>query len=126
MINCGPGHHGAAAARAHAGHSHEHEHGAAAAPHGHDGTTLSHSHADEREVGPSDGGDAAKLPSAQKVAKTSCSACASCCTAAALPTAVLTFDVTPVHSSVVAPVPLSIAAFLTDGPDRPPRSMILA
>ena len=126
MIHCGPGHHGGSTAQAHAAHSHQHEHGAATAPHGHDNAAPHHSHVDAPAAGTPDVGDAADPPAAQKIAKTSCSACASCCTAAALPTAVLTFDVTPVHASVVALVPRSIAAFVTDGPDRPPRSMILA
>jgi hypothetical protein len=58
-------------------------------------------------------------------AKVSCSACASCCGAVAL----LTSSVMPMAASVgrsaaVALPTALVVAFLTDGPDRPPRSML--
>jgi len=122
MFNCSPGHHGTAGKQAHAGHSGIHVHGAATPPHGHEG----HSHANGPAVSSIDADGAAEASALGKVAKGSCSACASCCTAAALPSSGLSFEATPVHAGVAPLVPRSIAAFLTDGPDRPPRSMILA
>lgn len=59
---------------------------------------------------------------AQGLSKSTCSACAACCVGAALPATALVFadalpDSTPVHTSTIGPI-----GFLTDGPDRPPRT----
>lgn len=120
MFNCGPGHHGAAQM-----HSHDDESGGARTAHEHDGAAPLHSHAGELAVSAADGGHGAEAPAAQKIAKGSCSACASCCTGVALPASVVTFDATPVHEFVVPLAPSSIPAFLTDGPERPPRSILV-
>lgn len=124
MSNCGPGHHGAAGAHTRAGHSGDHAHGTATPPHSHEGVASHHSHPSELALSSVDGDGVAEVTTAGKVAKGSCSACASCCTAAALPTSVLSFEATPVHDGVAALVPRSMAPFLTDGPDRPPRSLL--
>jgi hypothetical protein len=56
--------------------------------------------------------------------KGSCSACASCCSAAALlTTPVMPMAATVVRSAAIALPTTLLAAFLTDGPDRPPRSI---
>ena len=58
------------------------------------------------------------------VSKFKCSACAACCFAAAFPSSALTFEsVAPVTSPVFA-APAPVVGFFTDGPDRPPRSLL--
>lgn len=71
------------------------------------------------EVGP---GTAQSL---HKASKGKCSACASCCSAAFLPTEVVAVRL-PAATQFVSPLlPAWVAVFQTDGPDRPPR-LILA
>ncbi len=63
--------------------------------------------------------------SLQNLAKFKCSACAPCCGAAALPAAIFTFDAF-MSADLPAPVMLSTApVFLTDGPERPPRLLLV-
>jgi hypothetical protein len=116
MFNCGPGHHGT-----HAGHDHGHAAGKASEPRHHDSVVALRAHGD-------DGASAAAAKTVAVQAKTlqnaSCSACASCCTAAALPTAVVSVDDTPDHEFIAPLAPPSVAAFLTDGPERPPRPLL--
>jgi hypothetical protein len=50
-----------------------------------------------------------------------CSACASCCLGAVLPTSALIFDASPPRALVVAMVTTPALNFFTSGPDRPPR-----
>lgn len=101
---CGPGHDRMAMAAAVIA---EHDHAA----HHHDGAVAS-AH------------DAAAGAAAQdlhKSAQHKCSACAACCVTAALPASVLRFEAAV---DAVAPPPAffsSPVAFLTDGPERPPR-----
>ena len=59
-----------------------------------------------------------------EVAKFKCSACAACCTAAVIPAHSIVFaSVTP--TEFFAPLELSgLAAFSTEGPERPPRSVL--
>jgi hypothetical protein len=116
MLNCGPGHHGALKV-----HAHDHGPGEAT-QHSHDNAGHVDWHAQgfaERST------DGAEAPAAHGVVKVSCSACASCCTAAALPTAAVTFDAAPVDDFMVQLASRSIAAFLTDGPERPPRTILM-
>ena len=54
-------------------------------------------------------------------AKGKCSACASCCTAAALPSAIQSFDATPPTYFFAPSAPLVTPVFITAGPERPPR-----
>ncbi|WP_124543204.1 hypothetical protein [Piscinibacter terrae] len=59
-----------------------------------------------------------------KVTKGSCSACASCCMAAALPTAIVSFEATPVADFFTTFDRRSVVVFVTEGPERPPRSIL--
>jgi hypothetical protein len=127
MSHCGPDHRGAVPTGVHAGHSHDH--GATLAmrshQHQHDQGTPVHAHGGDDVTGATTGDhQAAKAFTLQKVSKASCSACASCCAGAALPSAIATFEASPAHDGVVAWLPRAVPAFFTDGPDRPPRTVL--
>jgi hypothetical protein len=102
---CGPGHDRmAVAAAAVAQHDH--------AAHHHDGAQAS-----------AHDGDAA-TQDLHKSAQHKCSACAACCVTAALPAATLRFEAAVDATAPPPLVFLSSVAFLTDGPDRPPRRLL--
>lgn len=109
-------------ASAHEGHSHHHQHGshayggASAAAHDEGG----HHHAD-----PSPVDDAASAVSHHHAGgKSSCSACASCCSAAALPAMPIVLASQTPAEPVFAIPRLPVVVFLTDGPERPPRTIL--
>jgi hypothetical protein len=100
-----------------------------------DGDHMSHAshtmhhqvdHVEQSSVGSSDGADLSTGDADfGKVATQKCSACASCCTAAALPSSVLDFPLSALPSTDL-PTALSAAViFSTDGPERPPRISLL-
>ena len=102
MVACGPGH-SSVAVQADTGHhpvqvDHSHHRNAAA-------------HDDLTEV----------KSDVVKVVSQKCSACASCCTAAMLPSPAPSLVSAVVPEFFVAAVPADTALFLTDGPERPPR-----
>jgi hypothetical protein len=130
MVNCDPSHHRMAAEStaaheavphayasgddsmaSHSGHAHgQHaHHGAAAVP--------------NADV---DGGQPVDTDhhSLQKLGKLKCSACASCCLGVALPSPVLFFDAGVSSDTLVAGMPQAVAVFLTDGLERPPRTIL--
>ena len=125
MLNCGPGHHRTPVAHSHAGHSHEHAAAAVIAQHGHDDALAGHSHAAEAGAEAS-GSDhhIAKGSTIHKAMKGSCSACSSCCTAAAIPSAVVTFEATRAHDFFDPLTPRAVVSFVADGPERPPRFIL--
>lgn len=108
MAFCGPNHHATGHATAaaqqgsHSGHEHEHaeaqagEHAVVADPVS--ATTLAHSHEHQ------------------------CNTCASCCSAAALPSRVLRLAPPETTSTAFTAMVPGVEAFVTGGPDRPPRS----
>lgn len=53
-----------------------------------------------------------------------CSACASCCTATALPSTPILLSAAELALSFDAPVASRVAPFLTHGPERPPRRFL--
>jgi hypothetical protein len=134
MIACGPNHHGAAAvvpqktghdrqadvAPTSVGHDHaQHQHGMA--HHSKAAATADHgSHASG--VVASDDSQQGAQP--QKVANSKCSVCATCCTAAALPSSAISFDSPPLADRVHFFFASHAAVFMTDGPDRPPRTSL--
>ncbi|NML16932.1 hypothetical protein HHL10_18280 [Azohydromonas sp. G-1-1-14] len=102
---CGPGHERMAVVMAHVAHDH-------ASHHHDDAPAFSH---DEASSATQD---------LHKNAQHTCSACAACCVTAALPADTLRFEAA---IGAAGPPPAflpSPAAFLTDGPDRPPRSLL--
>ena len=54
----------------------------------------------------------------------SCSSCASCCAGAALPSLALRLPDPVCAPTVFAETMVSVDAFASDGPDRPPRSVL--
>ena len=101
MFDCKTGHHGAAVQHAHAGGMHAHHHAGAA---GH--------------------GDTDKSAATGQFSKASCSACASCCMSAALPATPVSFEATQAPDSFGLSAPLAVVSFISDGLERPPRSVL--
>ena len=102
MISCGPMHAEMAAAAGHANGA-GHDHGS----HHHQGAGVP-AHEDE--------------PSFSTLGEFKCSACASCCTAPAVPSSPgLTFAVPQVHAELIPFHPASEDWFVPDGLERPPR-----
>jgi hypothetical protein len=89
------------------GHSH---HAASEAP-----DHASHGHAS----GETSDGKSLSSKDAQK-----CSACASCCVGVAVPVEPLSFAPVRLPDQFAALVPSSVAAFVTEGPERPPRLLL--
>ena len=119
MLNCASGHHGAVS-----GQTQSHHHGA----HGHDGAAAADTGTDEAdEAGENAASNDAKAAVAHGLHKNkagSCSACASCCTAVAPPSPVPTFEAVLAPDVFQPLTPPGVAAFLTGGPQRPPRSFL--
>ena len=108
MIACGPMHAEMAAAASHATGADGHDHAA----HGHEHAGVSQ-----------DGGD--EQPSFGTLGKFKCSACASCCTAPAVPASSdLSFAVPQVHAELIPFYPASEDSFVPDGLERPPRPLL--
>ena len=119
MLNCAAGHHGAVSGQTQAHHHSAHEHDEAAAA---DTGTE-----DADEAGGNAASNDAKVAAAHGLhrGKTgSCSACASCCTVAAPPSPVPMFEAMPASDVFQPLTPPGVAAFLTGGPQRPPRSFL--
>lgn len=104
MLACGPGHEAAATAGPH------------------DGDAAAHAHPDMGELGHHDRVDRPDVAQMDHAAKLTCSACASCCAAPALPTVHLPVDLPATVDRPAATVVAGPVVFMTDGPERPPRS----
>ena len=94
--------------------------------HGHhaaDGVARETASAPTRTAAPSTDGRSAGHASLHDV-KGKCSACASCCTATALPPAIRSFDATPATDFFAPFMPRVTAVFITAGPERPPRPVL--
>lgn len=132
MLRCGPGHHGTVSGHSHADHDHDgHPHDDAMGAGSVEAQDEAHAHADDIGGGvtTSNPGDPSDLDAApahglDKVKTGSCSACASCCTATALLSKALTFGASPAPESFQPLALRSVATFLTEGPERPPRSIL--
>ena len=116
MLTCGPNHHRLmAAAIAEPDEAHHH---AAGVQHHHEMGMADGQH----DVASVDGsGGTPSLPHLDNLMKFKCNACAVCCTGAAMPTAIFTFELLPPAMTPELFVPTSHAGFVTDAPDRPPR-----
>jgi hypothetical protein len=123
MLGCGPGHHGTTGAQAHAGPMHEHASGTSQHAHGVDLDGDSSSHHPDASAAAAHG-DTPEAPAEGKSGAGSCSACASCCLAAALPATALSFEASSVADFIALSIPRSPASFFTDGPERPPRLVL--
>ena len=122
MFGCGPGHHSAVSTND-AGQSLHDQQGQ---PPSHDDSAevgSDHSHADGSAA--ADHVHVLKTHgTTSKATKRACSPCASCCVVAALPTSVMTFQPIPLVDFFVPLAPHSVALFLTEGLERPPRFIL--
>jgi hypothetical protein len=117
MLHCGPSHHrmlAASSVAAAESHMHAHMHATSGHHHGQE-TGLEHGAAD------------AGTPAAHDLdtlSKFKCSACAACCTGAAMPTAALFIPSLPPAGTPAVALIASRAEFLSGGLDRPPRILL--
>ena len=122
MAACGPSHHrmeGVAQAHSHFDHDGQPE----AQTGVHDHSSL-HSQQQSLAGGQAHSDHHAAHGGLDKVSKYKCSACASCCAVAAIPSSLLTLESVSLPE-FFAPLELSgIAAFLTEGLERPPRTVL--
>lgn len=123
MLGCGPGHHDTAGTQSPVAIANDDE---AASP-----PQLHESHAEvagERHHDDSAEPEHAHALKAHgtpgKAGKGSCTPCASCCVVAALPATALVFQAIALLDFFVPLAPRGIASFLTEGPERPPRSIL--
>ena len=115
MLLCGPSHHRMQQALSETEHD-AHEHPAPEAM-----EASQHEHASSQaDTSPHDAKQGGQLA---ELGKYKCSACASCCSAAAILQAFpVVATVATVTQAFVSPLS-SVFAFVTDGPDRPPRPL---
>ena len=108
MISCAPGQHDHGS-----GHFRSHDHrsaSSAVAEHSHAAKTSPHSHDGKRDL--------------SKASQHKCSACASCCTGAAVPSEEVTFDTVKSTDHFAPLVARRVPAFVTEGLERPPRAFL--
>ena len=113
MLLCGPAHHQSAAA--------VHDH----ASHGHDGASENLTESLSSHGDAMDSLEASLVRHAEPVKSGhagKCSACSSCCNAAAIATSVSPVEVIPQHGPVVAMIPTGTAVDTVGGLERPPRT----
>jgi hypothetical protein len=108
MAFCGPNHHGGGFARA--------EVGATVSEHTHHGDAVSMHEFDA---------DVSAIVKASQAAKQQCSVCASCCSLGAILTTVPVVPATDSVPTVFITVVPTVDAFAADGPDRPPRNVLV-
>lgn len=127
MAFCGPNHHGAEPAAAvaqgvgvghstqHAGSAEHREHGEPASPH-------------PAQAEPAEGAaasdEATEHPKFAHGVKHKCSACASCCSAAAILSDLPLLPTPAAAPTVFAALVPTVGAFTPDGPERPPRHVL--
>jgi len=94
------------------------------------GRQSGHPHDHDAVAGASDADGDGSQPantdhhSLQKLGKFKCSACASCCVGAALPSPVLSFDPSVSADTIVPDISQAVTVFLTGGLERPPRTIL--
>lgn len=69
--------------------------------------------------------DASAIVKASQAAKQKCSVCASCCSLGAILTTVPVVPATDSAPTVFITVVPTVDAFAADGPDRPPRNVLV-
>ena len=124
MFGCGPSHHGMTGVQSQAAavddhhaafprHSHETQVEAAGDHHHDDSAEPNHAHTLKAHG------------ASGKVGKGPCTPCASCCVVAALPATMVVFQAIPLVDFFVPLAPRGLALFLTEGLERPPRSILV-
>ena len=118
MVFCGPNHHGSGSAHA--------EVSAGTDQHSHEGDALAgHVLGTHVTAGAGSTDEATAMAKAGQVAKQKCSACASCCSLGAILTAVPGIPAADSAPTVFITVVPTVDAFAADGPDRPPRTVLV-
>ena len=116
MAACGTGHHGNTSTASQAGIPSHGGHLAAMHVHSYDASGA-HEHAG------ADQAQSAKAGLAKSVGH-KCSACASCCLNAVAATETPSFETARLSHRFAAPVTRALAAYVTEGLERPPRSFL--
>jgi hypothetical protein len=119
MAFCGPNHHSSTAS-VQADPSAEHAHHASSShhPQPHHATTA------QTEIRDDASADAAAPTTFAQADEQKCSACASCCSFGAVPSAALAVPVPVIGPTLFSAVVPRVDAFAADGPDRPPRIVL--
>ncbi|MDO9286904.1 MAG: hypothetical protein Q7U26_18600 [Aquabacterium sp.] len=118
MAFCGPNHQGSGSARV--------EFSATVSKHSHHGDAeFVHEVRSGASATTVVADDASAVAKASQAAKQKCSACASCCTMGAILTAVPVVSATDSAPTVFTTVVPTVDAFAADGPDRPPRNVLV-
>ena len=124
MAFCGPNHHGAGQVLD-AGKAAKADHGTAHAAHNTAGQQADHGHAKaEHDHGAAVSDDGAHHAKFVHADKHTCSACASCCSAAAILGAMPVVVAPSATPTVFEPVVPTVDTFAADGPERPPRPVL--
>jgi hypothetical protein len=108
MLHCGPGHQ-----RMHAAQM-------GTAP----GASAHHDHSQHRAASGHEHGAGKTAPLAE-LGKYKCSACAACGAGCALPSSMPVIEAPEFGATVFVSVVPAVEAFAVDGPDRPPRSVLV-
>jgi hypothetical protein len=120
MAHCGPSHERMGAAMEATQHRHA----------DHDASAAHHHDTDATDVATLTGHDTATQAKAQSgklsdLAQYKCSSCASCCAGSALPSATPRLPQAKAAPTVFAEELVTVDAFASDGPDRPPRTHLV-
>ena len=118
MAFCGPTHHGGGSPAA--------EVSVTTTQHSHDGDALAAHELDaagSADVVSTD--EVSAIAKASQAAKQKCSVCASCCSLGAILTTVPVVPATDSAPTVFTTVVPTVDAFAADGPDRPPRNVLV-
>jgi hypothetical protein len=116
MAHCGSSHERMGAAAQATQHLHA-DHDAGVAHHHDSDAADGVEAADHAEAGPAK----VKSDKVSDLAQYKCSSCASCCAGSALPSAMPRIPQVAAASAVFAEEVVTVDAFASDGPDRPPR-----
>ena len=113
---------------AHCGSSHERTGAAMEATHG--AGAVHHHNADAADVATQADHETANQAKVQPgkvsdLAEYKCSSCASCCAGSAMPPATPRLPQAKAAPAVFAEEPVTVDAFASDGPDRPPRTHLV-
>jgi hypothetical protein len=118
MAFCGPAHHGGGSARTAVTTSvSEHSH--------HSGAEVAHDFEVFVSAEAAVADDASSMLKASQAATQKCSVCASCCSLGAILSTVPVVPVTDSAPTVFSTVVPTVDAFAADGPDRPPRNVLV-
>lgn len=124
MFGCGPGHLGITGVQSQSAAADDHD--TAVPQHSHETPVEmsgDHHHDDSAEANHA---HTLKAHDASgKVGKGSCTPCASCCVVAALPATMVVFQAIPLVDVFVPLAPCGLTSFLTEGLERPPRSILV-